>query len=108
MNSGSGAENMEGSIRSWGLSTLRSLGRSRHSIHSVGADSGIDSDYTHVSSGSGGAAYPSLWIKVKYPIEADDAARSGMLTSCDFDEILERLQQVLASGNEFVYGCTVY
>lgn len=86
---------MENSIRSWSLSraTLRSLGRSTHSVNSVSGDSGIDSDYTHVSVGSK-TLYPSLWIKIKYPIEADDAARSGMLTSSDFDEILERLQQV--------------
>lgn len=90
---------MENSLRSWSLarSTLRSLGRSSHSLKS--GDSGIvDSEYTHVPTNSGcsSAIHPSLWIKIKYPIEADDAARSGMLSSCDFDEVLEKLQQVMS------------
>lgn len=88
---------MESSIRTWSLArsslrTVKTLGRSG-SVNSVSGDSGIDSEYTHVSVGSSGF-YPSLYIKIKYPTEADDAARSGMLTSCDFDEILEKLQDV--------------
>lgn len=88
---------IESSIRSsspWSFtrSTLRKgLGRSSNSVTS--GDSGLEGDYTHISVGNA-RLYPSLWVKIKYPTEADDAARNGMLTSCDFDEILEKLQEV--------------
>ena len=79
------------------LRSYRALGQSSSSLNSVSGDSGIGSEYTHVSIGN--IRYPSLWVKIKYPSEADDAARSGMLTSCDFDEVLEKLQEVDSTFN---------
>lgn len=87
---------MDSNIRVLSLSrnSLRSrvLGKSTASI-AESVDSGVDHDYTHVSPLSVGL-HPRLWIKVKYPPEVDDAAANGMLTSCDFDAVLEKIQQV--------------
>ena len=87
---------MDSSIRILSLSrnSIRTgmLGKSTTSI-ADSVDSGVAHDYTHVSTQSV-RFNPRLWIKVKYPPEVDDAAENGMLTSCDFDEILDRIQQV--------------
>jgi hypothetical protein len=73
-------------------------------MHSVGNDSGIGSEYTHISSPRSDRRHvsPTLRVKIKYPIEADDAARAGMLTPSDFDEILLRLQDSFQTWEIFL------
>ncbi len=61
---------------------------------SSSVDSGLENEYTHVPSGLAGV-YPSMWLKIKYPIEVDDASPNGMLSQSDFDAIMQAVQQVM-------------
>lgn len=91
------SEEMESSLRSLTLgrksATLKSSRKGMTSASSS-VDSGLENEYTHVPSGLAGV-YPSMWLKIKYPIEVDDASPNGMLSQSDFDAIMQAVQQVM-------------
>ena len=86
---------MDSNFRSMTLSrtVVRTKPLGKNSAVSGSIDSGIENEYTHVYMHSIGLS-PCVWIKIKYPVEVDDAAPNGMLSSTDFDEIMERIRQV--------------
>ena len=65
----------------------------RNQSVSSSVDSGLENEYTHVPTALS-AAFPSMWVKIKYPIEVDDSSPNGMLSPSDFDSILQNLQLV--------------
>ena len=77
-------------------SSLRVLTLGRNTLRSVSAsvDSGLGpcDEFTHISLHN--AYPPQLRVKIKYPLEVDDASPSGMLSACDSDEIFDKIHQV--------------
>lgn len=86
---------MDSSFKSFTLTrgSISSTLKSRKSIASSSVDSGLESEYTQVQNGLADV-HPSMWITIKYPIEADDASPNGMLSQTDFDAVLQAIQQV--------------
>lgn len=88
-------KDMENSFKSFTLtrSSISGTLKSRKSIASSSVDSGLENEYTQVQNGLADV-HPSMWLKIKYPIEADDASPNGMLSQSDFDAVLQGIQQV--------------
>ena len=88
-------EKMDNSFRSMTLSRVTGTLKSRKSTSvSSSVDSGLENEYTHVPNGLPGV-YPTMWVKIKYPIEVDDASPNGMLSPSDLDAVLQGIQQVM-------------
>ena len=80
---------MEASFR------VLTLGRSTRRGVSASVESGLgpNDEFTHISVYNN-MHPPQLRVKIKYPPEVDDASPTGMLSTCDSDEIFDKIHQV--------------
>ena len=71
------------------------LGRSIRRGKSASVESGLgpNDEFTHISVYNN-MHPPQLRVKIKYPPDVDDACPSGMLSTCDSDEIFDKIHQV--------------
>ncbi len=97
---------MENNFRSMTLSRVTGTLKSRKGTSvSSSVDSGLENEYTQIPNGIAGV-YPSMWVKIKYPIEVDDASPNGMLSPSDLDAVLQGIQQVCSVMRYYV--CDVH